>query len=56
MPTLPDEGVDLEALEDHYIREAFKRAAGNETKAAKLLGLSYYAFRYRRKKLKDLKS
>ncbi|HVO85404.1 MAG TPA: sigma-54 dependent transcriptional regulator [Syntrophobacteria bacterium] len=56
MPTLPDEGVDLEALEDHYIREAFKRAGGNETKAAKLLGLSYYAFRYRRKKLKDLKS
>jgi transcriptional regulator with PAS, ATPase and Fis domain len=56
MPTLPDEGIDLEALEDHYIRAAFTRAGGNETKAAKLLGLSYYAFRYRRKKLKDLKS
>ncbi|HYA02395.1 MAG TPA: sigma-54 dependent transcriptional regulator [Syntrophobacteria bacterium] len=55
VPALPDEGIELEALEEHYIREAFKRAGGNETKAAKLLGLSYYAFRYRRKKLKDLK-
>jgi DNA-binding protein Fis len=56
MPTLPEGGIDLEALEDHYIREAFNLAAGNETRAAKLLGLSYYAFRYRRKKLKDLKA
>jgi DNA-binding NtrC family response regulator len=56
LSALPDEGIDLEALEDYYIREAFKRAGGNETKAAKLLGLSYYAFRYRRKKLKDLKT
>lgn len=53
-PPLPDEGIDLTALEDHYIREAFKKAGGNETEASKLLRLSYYSFRYRRKKIKDL--
>lgn len=53
-PTLPDDGIDLQALEEHYIREALKKAGGNETKAAKLLKMSYYSFRYRRKKLQDL--
>jgi DNA-binding NtrC family response regulator len=53
MPVLPNEGIDLNALEEHYIREAFKKAGGNETKAAQLLQMSYYAFRYRRKKIKD---
>ena len=51
-PVLPDEGMDLQALEDHYIREALQKAEGNEAKAAKLLRMSYYSFRYRRKKLK----
>ncbi len=54
IPPLPDEGIDLQALEEHYIREALEKAGGNETKAAKLLGMTYYSFRYRRKKLKDL--
>jgi len=53
IPALPDEGLDLQALEEHYIREALKKAEGNETKAAKLLRMSYYSFRYRRKKLKE---
>jgi DNA-binding NtrC family response regulator len=53
IPVLPDEGLDLQALEEHYIREALEKAAGNETKAAKLLRMSYYSFRYRRKKLKE---
>jgi transcriptional regulator with PAS, ATPase and Fis domain len=53
IPALPDEGLDLQALEEHYIREALQKAEGNETKAAKLLRMSYYSFRYRRKKLKD---
>ena len=53
IPALPDEGLDLQALEEHYIREALQRAEGNETKAAKLLRMSYYSFRYRRKKLND---
>ncbi len=56
IPTLPDEGLDLQALEEHYLREALKKAEGNETKAAKLLRMSYYSFRYRRKKLKDLQA
>ena len=56
IPTLPDEGLDLQALEEHYLREALKKAGGNETKAAKLLRMSYYSFRYRRKKLKDLEA
>lgn len=54
IPPLPEEGLDLQALEEHYIKEALKNAGGNETKAAKLLRMSYYSFRYRRKKLKDL--
>jgi DNA-binding NtrC family response regulator len=54
IPPLPDEGLDLQGLEDHYIREALEKAGGNETKAAKLLRMSYYSFRYRRKKLKDI--
>jgi DNA-binding NtrC family response regulator len=53
IPVLPDEGLDLQALEEHYIKEALEKAAGNETKAAKLLRMSYYSFRYRRKKLKE---
>ena len=56
IPILPDEGLDLQALEEHYLREALKKAGGNETKAAKLLRMSYYSFRYRRKKLKDLEA
>jgi DNA-binding NtrC family response regulator len=55
-PPLPDEGINLQALEEHYIKEALRKAGGNETKAAKLLGMSYYSFRYRRKKIKDLQA
>ena len=54
LPPLPDQGIDLQALEEHYIRDAYRKAGGNETKAARLLGMSYYSFRYRRKKIKDL--
>ncbi len=50
-PPLPDEGVCLEEMEAHYIREALERTGGNETKAARLLGMNYYAFRYQKKKL-----
>ncbi len=50
-PELPPSGIDLQELEDHYVREAFRMAGGNETKAAKLLGLSYYSYRYKRKKI-----
>jgi DNA-binding NtrC family response regulator len=50
-PPLPDDGLDLEALEAHYIREALQKAHGNDAKAAQLLKMSYYTFRYRKKKL-----
>ena len=51
-PDLPDDGLDLERLEEYLIREAYRKAGGNETRAARLLNISYYAFRYKRKKLK----
>ncbi|MFH0725132.1 MAG: sigma-54 dependent transcriptional regulator, partial [Pseudomonadota bacterium] len=51
---LPEKGIDLTALEAHYLREAYHRAEGNDRTAAKLLQMSYYAFRYKKKKLKDL--
>jgi DNA-binding NtrC family response regulator len=55
VPPLTAEGVDLssfqESLEKHFFGEALKLARGNESKAAKLLNVNYYTFRYRRKKL-----
>jgi len=51
-PALPDSGIDLYALESHYIQEAMKKTGGNAVEAARLLGMSYYAFRYRLKKRK----
>jgi len=50
---LPEEGIDLGAMETFYIREAVNKSGGNESQAAKLLNMSYYAFRYRRKKIKE---
>ena len=52
-PPLPDKGIHLESLEKHFIEAAFKKAEGNERKAAELLNMSYYSFRYRRKKLES---
>ena len=51
-PELPAEGIMLEDLEAHYVREAYAKADGNEKKAAQLLGMTYYAYRYKRKKMK----
>ncbi|QTA83207.1 Two component system response regulator, sigma54-specific [Desulfonema limicola] len=51
---LPEEGIDLNALEEHYIREAYKKSGNNDAKAARLLNMSYYSFRYKKKKFKDL--
>ncbi len=53
-PQLPDNGIDLNALEEYFIREALNRTEGNDAKAAQLLKMSYYSYRYRKKKLKDL--
>jgi transcriptional regulator with PAS, ATPase and Fis domain len=51
---LPDEGLDLAALEKHLITEALKKARGNSRQAANLLKMSYYAFRYRCKSIKNM--
>ena len=41
------EGVTLDEYEQEIIREALKRAAGNKSQAARLLGLTRNALRYR---------
>ncbi len=38
--TLPAAGVDLAAMDRRYVEEALRRARGNKSKAARLLGLS----------------
>ncbi|MFZ3341900.1 MAG: sigma-54 dependent transcriptional regulator [Terriglobales bacterium] len=45
------EGMTLDQWEDEMIREALKRAAGNKSQAARLLGLSRNALRYRLSKI-----
>jgi DNA-binding NtrC family response regulator len=41
------EGVTLEEHEQNIIREALRRAEGNKSQAARLLGLTRNALRYR---------
>lgn len=57
LPPLSKEGVDLpgvlEAAERTYLQKALDLAAGNETRAAELVGMNYHTFRYRKKKLLD---
>jgi len=45
------EGTTLEQWEDEMIREALRRANGNKSQAARLLGLSRNALRYRLSKI-----
>lgn len=47
---LPEQGIDMEALEVDLIQQALDQAQGNKSKAARLLGLSRDAFLYRIKK------
>jgi DNA-binding NtrC family response regulator len=49
-PGLP-EGMTLEQWEDEMIREALRNAGGNKSQAARALGLSRNALRYRLSKL-----
>ena len=48
--TLPDEGVDLKSLLHSLVLQAMERTGGNQTKAARLLGISRDQIRYRLKK------
>ncbi len=54
-PLLSETGIDLteieQSMERYYIETAYKMAKGNESKAAKLLGINHHTYRYRRKKL-----
>jgi DNA-binding NtrC family response regulator len=45
------EGMTLDQWEDEMIREALKRANGNKSQAARMLGLSRNALRYRLSKI-----
>ena len=45
------EGMTLERWEDEMIHEALRRASGNKSQAARLLGLSRNALRYRLSKI-----
>jgi DNA-binding NtrC family response regulator len=47
----PPSGVTLEQFEDDIIKEALRRAGGNKSQAARLLGLSRNALRYRLSKM-----
>lgn len=47
---LPKEGVDLALLEASLIRQALERASGNQSAAARLLGISRFALRIRAEK------
>ncbi len=48
---LPPDGVDLHDVEAELVRQALQRTTSNQTKAAKLLGLSRDQLRYRMEKL-----
>jgi DNA-binding NtrC family response regulator len=50
LPLLPA-GLTLEQFEDKLIQEALQRAGGNKSQAARLLGLSRNALRYRLSKI-----
>lgn len=47
---LPEDGLALEEVEKELIRQALDRSGNNQTKAAKLLRISYDTLRYQAKK------
>ncbi len=47
---LPDQGVDIEEVERELIVQALEKTGNNQTRAAKMLGLTRDALRYRMKK------
>jgi two-component system NtrC family response regulator len=44
---LPEEGINLEALEQSLVQQAMLRTGGNQSAAARLLGMTRYALRSR---------
>lgn len=51
---LPSEGISLDEAEMSFVRQAIERSAGNQTRAAELLGISRDQLRYRLKKLDEV--
>jgi two-component system, NtrC family, response regulator AtoC len=49
---LPDKGICLEEVEESFVRQALDKAGGNQTHAAKLLGITRHALIYRMEKYK----
>jgi DNA-binding NtrC family response regulator len=47
---VPEDGISLEEMEKDLIQQALKRTNNNQTKAAKLLSISYDSLRYQIKK------
>jgi DNA-binding NtrC family response regulator len=47
---LPDEGLDMDALERDLVRQALERSGGNQKQAAELLGMTRDQIRYRLEK------
>jgi DNA-binding NtrC family response regulator len=50
VPNITEEGLVLDDVEKRLIAEAMERASGNQSKAARLLGVSRDTLRYRLKK------
>ncbi|MCI0512161.1 helix-turn-helix domain-containing protein, partial [candidate division KSB1 bacterium] len=47
---LPENGVSLFEVEKQLLQDALHKTKGNQSKAARLLGLTLDTFRYRMKK------
>jgi two-component system, NtrC family, response regulator AtoC len=48
---IPPDGISMEKLEEDLVRQALDITGGNQTKAAKLLGISRDSLRYRMQKI-----
>lgn len=53
---LPSAGISLDEAELSFVQQAIDRSAGNQTRAAELLGISRDQLRYRLKKLDDARA
>lgn len=49
---LPEKGVVLDKVERELIEQAMRRTNGNQSAAARLLGITRFALRYRLEKFK----
>jgi DNA-binding NtrC family response regulator len=47
---LPEDGISIMEVEKELIRQALERFRGNQTKAARFLGMTRDSLRYRMKK------